>query len=468
MMLKKFALTIAMVLWVVLLNGCQQNGLDASAIQKLGVLRVAMLKDPHVYFANDQVQGYEFDLLERYAEKLGVALDTTFVSSKTDVRDLVQSRRVHLGIGMLPVNSVEPAFAYGPTVAVTNFVVITHTDAPKVQSHADLTQLSTVALDARHASYTGDDAKTLFNPTVLADSNADTLLSLVEQDAFDAAIISGADFELLKRKYPYLKKRFTLSKSVPIAWLLSKSAAPELQKSLSAFMREQADANYLAKRWQFHYDHLGGFDFVDARQFMRRYSAVLPEYREEFKKAAAEHDFDWRLLAALSYQESHWDAGAISPTGVKGLMMLTRNTAKELGVVRTDPAESIQGGTRYLANLQSRLDERIADDEQPLMALAAYNVGLGHLRDAQRVARHMNKNDSEWHIVKAHLPLLSKEKYAKHTRYGKARGGQAVHYVEGVRRYYSIMRLLEPADWVVEKSPQKTEELLSAHTMTAL
>ena len=453
-MLNKFTTSLIAMIATLVLSGCTDTGLGERALQKLGVLRVAIVNDPHVYADNERVQGFEYDLITKYADSLGVQLEPTFVKSQAAARDLVKKRRVHLAVGMFPVAPALDELAYGPSITTTDFIVVSHTDAPKMSSAEDLASLATVALQNTVTLDPFDDGPVRFRPTVIRQGNADTLLSLVERDAYDAAIITEADFDLLKRKYPYLKKRFVLREAVPTAWLMTKHAAPRLRDSLSAFINAESNSGYLAKRWQFHYDHLGGFDFVDARKFMRRYSAVLPRYRDEFKKAAAEHNFDWRLLAALSYQESHWDPGAVSPTGVKGLMMLTRNTAKELGVVRTDPVESIQGGTRYLATLQSRLDERIAEDEQPLMALAAYNVGLGHLRDAQRVARYMKKDDSEWQIVKAHLPLLSKQKYAKHTRYGRARGGQAVHYVEGVRRYYSIMRLLEPKWWGLERATE--------------
>ena len=466
-MFKKFTLLICALVAATVLNGCTNSGLGEQALQKIGVLRVAIVNDSHVYFDNQRVQGFEYDLVTKYAQALDVRLEPTFVNSQQEVSELIESGRAHLGIGMLPVTGTVDSLAYGPSISTTNFIVVSHTDAPKMSSVTDLETVSTVATHDTVKLDPFDDGPVRFRPTVLPSADADALLSLVEQDRFDAAIITEADFELLKRKYPYLKKRFVLRENVPVAWMMAKSAAPELRRSLSAFITSESDSGYLAKRWEFHYQHLGGFDFVDARKFMRRYSAVLPKYRDEFKKAAAEHNFDWRLLAALSYQESHWDPGAVSPTGVKGLMMLTRNTAKELGVVRTNPVESIQGGTRYLATLQSRLDERIAEEEQALMALAAYNVGLGHLRDAQRVARFRNKNDSEWQIVKAHLPLLNKQKYAKHTRYGRARGGQAVHYVEGVRRYYAIMRMLEPAKQLTERQ-EPAEPILSAQASAVL
>ncbi|MGR8949657.1 MAG: membrane-bound lytic murein transglycosylase MltF [Gammaproteobacteria bacterium] len=454
-MISRALTTFFIVMLAALITACDGVGPSDQAIQKLGVLRVAVAKNSHVYFSLDQSMGFELDLVKRYAEKLNVKLAPTYVSSIEEVKTLLAQRSVHIGLGMIPVTGKLDELSFGPTITTTDLIIVTHRDAPKVSATTDLRELSTVVADPNLAAtpFTSP-AQSDFQPTVISHSNADSLLALVDQDAFDAAVITEADFQLLKHKYPYLKKRFVLREAVPVAWMMAKPTSNKLQQSLAEFFIESSNSGFLAKRWEFHYEYLEGFDFVDARKFLRRYSSELPKYRAEFEQAAAEHGFDWRLLAALSYQESHWDPNAKSPTGVKGLMMLTRNTAKELGVSRLDPSESIHGGTRYLANLQSRLEDEIAHEEQPLMALAAYNVGFGHLRDAQRVARRMNKNSSKWRIVKAHLPLLNKEKYAKQTRYGRARGGQAVHYVEGVRRYFSMIRLLEPEERVVsEKTP---------------
>ena len=456
-MLVRVLKSLSLCALLVSLLACNGTGPSDGAIQKLGVLRVAIEKNAHVYFTDNRAMGFELDLIKAYAETLGVELDATYVSSNEEVKALLRERRVHIGLGMQPIIAAQEQYSFGPSISTTSIIVVTHTDAPKISSTADLESLTTVT--------NVEDAPKSFadvSPTVLANLGAATLLNLVDQDAFDAAIITDADFLVLKRKFPYLQKRLTLREAVPLAWMMAKPTSPELQRSIGRFISEKYNAGFLSKRWEFHYDHLEGFDFVDARKFLRRYQSELPKYRAEFQQAAAEHGFDWRLLAALSYQESHWDPTAKSPTGVKGLMMLTRNTAKELGVSRLDPTESIHGGTRYLATLQARLEDEIAAEEQPLMALAAYNVGFGHLRDAQRVARNMNKDSSEWRIVKAHLPLLNKEKYAKQTRYGRARGGQAVHYVEGVRRYFSMMRLLEPEDWVVATRPSAPKYNMSS------
>jgi len=431
-----------------MLVGCDGVGFTDKAIQRLGVLKVAIVKTPHIYESNDQIIGFEYDLIQKYTDYLGVDLEPVYVDGPSEVSELIASRQVHLGLGMLPVTEASNEFTFGPSIKMTDVIVVTHTDAEKIASIEDLAKFSVAVSDPSLSTKPfSKNRPSHFSPTEMADSNADTLLALVDQNAFDAAIITEADFLLLKRKYPYLQKRFTLTESIPIAWVMPKRVSQQFLNSLSAFFKSQNQSGYLAKRWHFHYDHLRGFDFVDARAFVRKYASALPQFRDEFEQAAYDHEYDWRLLAALSYQESHWNPNARSPTGVRGMMMLTANTAKELGVSRLDPIESIHGGTRYLATLQARLDDEITTENQPLLALAAYNLGFGHLKDAQRVAQHMNKDSSEWAIVKAHLPLLAKEKFAKQTRYGRARGGQAVRYVEGVRRYFSILSLLEPTNW---------------------
>jgi membrane-bound lytic murein transglycosylase F len=166
----------------------------------------------------------------------------------------------------------------------------------------------------------------------------------------------------------------------------------------------------------------------------------LPRYQDDFEKAAKTFGFDWRLLAAMGYQESHWNPRARSFTGVRGLMMLTQRTAEEMGIEnRLDPAQSIRGGSKYVAGLRKRLDESVKEPDRTWMALAAYNVGFGHLEDARRLAEKMGKNPDLWIDVKDILPLLSQQRYYKQTRYGYARGQEPVTYVQNIRRYYDVL-----------------------------
>ncbi len=174
--------------------------------------------------------------------------------------------------------------------------------------------------------------------------------------------------------------------------------------------------------------------------FAQRIETRLPKYKGLMYSAAQEHDLDWSLLAAMSYQESFWNPDATSPTGVRGLMMLTQETAKELAVEdRLDPRESIYGGARYFAQLRERLPASVTEPDRTWMALAAYNMGMSHLEDARVLTEHFGKNPNLWTDVKQHIPLLQKKRYYQYLRNGYARGNEAVAYVERIRQYHTIL-----------------------------
>lgn len=171
-------------------------------------------------------------------------------------------------------------------------------------------------------------------------------------------------------------------------------------------------------------------------------AAVLPRYRRSFEDSARRAGLDWRLLAAVGYQESRWDPAARSPTGVRGLMMLTVDTAEDLGVDREDPAQSILGAGRLLADIYAALPPRIREPDRTAMALAAYNQGLGHLLDARDVADLRGGNPDRWDDVRAALPLLEQPDWIATTKYGYARGSEAVDFVERVRGYYTTLKAM--------------------------
>ncbi len=172
-------------------------------------------------------------------------------------------------------------------------------------------------------------------------------------------------------------------------------------------------------------------------RFEHHIETRLPQYRWQFEEAAQVYGIPWTLLAAQAYQESRWDRHAVSPTGVRGIMMLTRNTASSLGIQnRTDPGKSIEGGARYLANLKRRIS---AQPDRIWIALAAYNVGMGHIQDTQQLARQMGKNPHSWEDIKTILPRLSQKEHYQTLRHGYARGWEPVQYVKRIRVYHALL-----------------------------
>ncbi len=175
-------------------------------------------------------------------------------------------------------------------------------------------------------------------------------------------------------------------------------------------------------------------------RFQRHIETRLPQYRRQFEDVAKAYNISWTLLAAQAYQESRWDPHAVSPTGVRGLMMLTRDTASSLGIQnRTDPTKSIVGGAQYFRKLEKRLPRHIGKADRISIALAAYNVGMGHIKDAQHLARRMGKNPHSWDDLKTMLPLLTQKSYYETLRYGYARGWEPVQYVKRIRAYHSLL-----------------------------
>jgi membrane-bound lytic murein transglycosylase F len=189
------------------------------------------------------------------------------------------------------------------------------------------------------------------------------------------------------------------------------------------------------------------FDYIQARVFIDDIQSRLPQYRHWFREAATEVGVDWRLLAAIGYQESHWIPTATSHTGVRGLMMLTEDTARGLGVKdRLDPRESIFGGARYFVRMRKQLPHRILEPDRTWMTLAAYNVGIGHLEDARILTQIHGKNPDSWNDVREHLPLLTQSKWYTRVKRGYARGWEPVRYVDNIRSYIDIL------DWVAADS----------------
>ncbi|HEY5862283.1 MAG TPA: transglycosylase SLT domain-containing protein [Casimicrobiaceae bacterium] len=177
----------------------------------------------------------------------------------------------------------------------------------------------------------------------------------------------------------------------------------------------------------------------EAAAFRERTARVLPRYQRWFEEAAASSGVDWRVLAAIAYQESQWDPAATSPTGVRGFMQITEDTALRLGIDRLDPNASIHGAARYLAALKARLPARIAEPDRTLLALAAYNIGGGHLEDARVVAQRLKLDPDRWDDVRQALPLLVLPEHYESARNGYARGGMPVAFVDRVRAYHDLL-----------------------------
>jgi membrane-bound lytic murein transglycosylase F len=282
------------------------------------------------------------------------------------------------------------------------------------------------------------------------------ILEMVWRGIIPLTIADSNIVAVNRRYYPQLRIHFAIQEGEQLAWAVH----PQHQRllaSIEEWFALTSTSALLQRLKQHYYGHLKVFDYVDLVKHHQRLRHRLPRYKSYFETAASKHGLDWRLVAAQSYQESHWDPKAVSFTGVRGLMMLTQKTAASLGVEsRVDPRQSIEGGARYLALMHERVGDRVSEPDRTYMALAAYNVGWGHLEDARALAERLEKDPDAWEDVSTTLPLLRQKKYYRSLPHGYARGTEPVRYVNRIKTYY---RILVQATDETPKKPSRLAEM---------
>ena len=271
-----------------------------------------------------------------------------------------------------------------------------------------------------------------------SDLSTGELLQQVAEGKLPYSIGDSVTIGLQQRIHPQLAVAFDITEEEPVTWYFPRGSNDSLYAAMLDFFSQMVEDGSLARLEEKYLGHVGSFDYVDTRTFLAAIDSTLPALKPLFEKYARQ--IDWKLLAVIAYQESHWDPTATSPTGVRGLMMLTRATAAGLGVGdRLDAEQSIQGGALYLERLMAKVPETVPPDERIWFALAAYNMGYGHMLDARNLTKAQQGNPDSWVDVKQRLPMLSQRRYYAQTAYGYARGQEAYNYVENIRRYQASL-----------------------------
>lgn len=410
------------------------------------------------YERSDGPGGMEFELAKMFADELGVKLTLVIPESLHNLLSQVKNGRAHIAAAGLTITKQrEQQFRFGPAYQEITEQLIYNSSQRRPKSLSTLNNaLIEVVAGSSHAerlNYLKQIIPSL-NWKETDDSDSEELLQLVSEGIIDYTISDSNEVAMTQRALLNLRVAFDISEPESLAWALQKSDDNSLLLEVQKFFQKIQNNGELNRIIERNYGHIDEFDYVDTKIFKRHIETRLPDYLGMFKSAAKKYNIDWRLLAAIGYQESHWNPKAISPTGVRGIMMLTLRTAGELGVKnRLDPASSIAGGAKYYSQILKRIDLEIPSPDRSWMSMAAYNVGYGHLQDARKITRQQGKNDNLWYEVKQSLPLLAQKKWYKKTRYGYARGWEPVQYVENIRSYYDIIKLGDEADNKTEKAP---------------
>jgi membrane-bound lytic murein transglycosylase F len=266
------------------------------------------------------------------------------------------------------------------------------------------------------------------------------LLRMVDEGQIDLTLVDSNELAMNQVYFPNVRVAFDLGDTRDQRWAVAAGEDNSLLNEINEFLDKSQKNGTLQRLKDRYYGHVDVLGYVGAYTFAQHLQQRLPKYEKHFKTSSKVEQVDWRLLAAIGYQESMWQPEVTSKTGVRGLMMLTQRTAQAMGVSnRLDPKQSIQGGAKYFMLVKDQLDDSIKEPDRTWFALAAYNVGSGHLEDARTLARREGLNPNKWLDVKKMLPRLSQKQWYSKTKYGYARGGEPVHFVANIRRYYDIL-----------------------------
>ena len=425
-------------------------------VQSQNELIVLTRNGPTTFFEGpDGSTGFEYELTKYFADYLGVKLRMLVPPTFSDILPLTALGNAHLAAaGLTITEGRKKKVRFGPVYQMITPQLVYRSGSTRPKTLDDLNGLLEIVAGSSHEELLIKLKKDHPNLNWHTDGEQDIeeLLILVWQQLIEYTIADSNEIAINRRFYPELKPAIDLSDPEPLAWAFPHSDDDSLFNAATTFFNKIKADGTLERLLDRYYGHIGEFDYVGTRRYQRHIEQRLPQYRDMFAYAAREVGVDWRLLAAISYQESHWKPDAVSPTGVRGLMMLTRAAAKDIGVKdRRDPTESILGGAHYLVKMRKRISDQVQEPDRTWLALAAYNIGLGHLEDA-RILTQKNKGDADkWVDIKKNLPLLSQKKWFQQTRYGYARGREPVRYVDNIRSYYDILL------WRTEQDKGKTE-----------
>lgn len=384
---------------------------------------------------------YQFNrqLAESFASQLGARLKTLELNPYQVAETLSRHLAHFSAIGMRS-NEPSPELKFGPPYQVVNESVVCNNRQPIKPENLIGRDIVVIKDSAQDAAL-----RALHNPlikwTTVNHGLTSDLLEEVNKGERDCTVANEEQVAIMRNFHPDMEEALNIGTATQLAWSFATDADAELYAQMEKFfirIEEDGTLDLLLDRYYGHTERIMPFD---AAAFLARANSLLPRYRPLFEEAAAVTGIDWQLLAAMSYRESHWNPLATSYTNVRGMMMLTEDTADRMSVKnRLDARESIMAGARYLQLLKEHLPLRINEPERTWLALAAYNKGMGHLEDARTLTQRYKLNPDQWVDVQKALVKLSNPKIAKTLKHGYARGGESVIFVETVRLYYDMLK----------------------------
>ncbi len=449
------------VLLIILLIPCflscslfEKNKLQS--IIASGELVVLTRASPTTYYETPEgPAGFEHDLVKSFAESLGVNPRFIVAEKFSDIMPrFINGEADMAAAGITVTESRAKLVQFGPPYQEIRQQVIYRQGTTRPANTQELIgrqiEVQSGTSYAERLAHLQQEYPELKWTEV--DKETEELLLTVWQGLLEITIADSNIVAVNRQYFPDLQVAFSFPNPESLAWAFPQGQDQSLQDAAMKFMAKSRASGELAQLVDRYYGPASRSNFINLSVYKVRLRSILPRYQLFFEKAGKQYGLDWRLLAAIGYQESFWDPEAVSPTGVRGLMMLTEETANHLGVAnRLDPAESIDGGARYIKNLIERMPPGVTEPDRLWMALASYNIGLNHLEDARILTQKQGRDPNKWNDVKNYLPWLADEAWHIKTKFGYARGMEPVLFVNRVRTYYDVLVKIDEEEKIRNK-----------------
>lgn len=413
-------------------------------ILKTGEITVITRNNAHCYYMyRDQPMGFEYDLAKAFADDLGVKLKIKIAENWNGMLPALRKKAGDLVAASMTITDKRRRLVdFSSGYMTIQQHIIIHRDNHAIKRIEDLAGKT---IHVRQGTSYEERLRELMQQGVelrirlCEDSATEELIRLVAAKNIDVTIADSNIAFLGRRYYPETIVGVPITEKEQLGWAVRQGDRRLLARINQFFSRIKQNGVF-AKLYDKYYADIDDFDYVDLRTYHRRIETRLPRYSQTIKDLSLKNNFDWRLIAAQIYQESHFNPLARSHAGAYGLMQLTHSTAASMGVKNLfDPAENISAGIRHLKKLYDFFDKARGQD-RTFIALAAYNIGQGHILDARNLARQMGLSPDRWTSLKKTLPLLRQRKYYKKSKYGYCRGTEPIEYVKQIMIYYDILK----------------------------
>ena len=422
---------------------------DLPDMKSRNVLRLITYQSPvNLYFKTGRLLGFEYDLIQRFADKHRMKVNLILASSHTEMQQMLANGEGDVIAASMPVDAIhnEQFIATEPYLHAAPVIVGRDSD----EAIIDITDLEgrriTLPLESPYRDYLRDIRQKQGIEFEIVDAeknmNTEATLYMVAHGMYDLTVIPGHMVKSELAQIEELQVHFALGAPEPMSWFVRQD-----DRKLFDSLNDYISTSYRSDEyWTLHRKYIAKPRSIKNDSRMISVINQLSPYDELIKSAADEFNFDWRLIAAQMYQESQFDPNALSAAGAEGLMQIMPATAEDLGLYEsTDPEQSIFAGVQYMSQLRSSFGNELLPSERSWFSLAAYNAGLGRITRAQKHAESMGLDPTIWFgNVETALRDM--------TQASVCRCGQTIMYVREIRSLYNnYVNLLEASRLITSR-----------------